>query len=201
MKTLISVLVTSVLLLGSPTAVAKCKYMGATVNTSTGEEILWTRWEGIETGGWNRAPTFSAAAVAEGDNRYLAISLKVQDTSPQRPTKSDLENRVDIAADQMLLVRLADDNVLQLLVAKAAVSDTDFKLANAVHDTESMRDYSRNYYMTSFTTIKYVLDADAIAKLASSKAVDFRVQTSRGDIDFNFKRGTNDVQKLMECFP
>lgn len=200
MKTLFAVLITSALLLGSPTAVAKCKYQHDFVNTTSGEKVLWSRWEGLKSG-WNDAPSFSGAAVAEGDNQYLAISLRVNDTSSQRPTKSDLENRVNIAADQMLLVRLADDNVLQLPVAKAAVSSTNFKLANAVHDTESMRDYSRNYYMTSYTTIKYVLDADAMAKLAASKAVDFRIQTSRGDIDFNFKRGTKDVQKLMECFP
>ena len=201
MKSLTTVIITFALLLGSTAAHAKCKYQADTVNVTTGEKVLWTRWEGLKTTSKNGGPTFRGAAAAEGDNRYLVLKFQVFGQSAHRPRKHELEYQVGVGSNDMLMIRLANGDTLQLPAAEGAYGDTDFSVPNAAHESPIFADHSRIYKLSTSTVANYILNADDIAKLVANKVTDVRIQIIGGDISFNFKRGTKDIRKLMECLP
>ena len=200
MKSPTMVIVTSAFLLCNAVAHAKCKYEVDTVNVTTGEKVMWSRWEGLQTTSKNGGPTLRGAAATEGDNRYLVLKFDVYARSEERPKKNDLRYRVGVVSNQLLLVHLANNEVLRLPVAETVFGDTNFTVPNAAHESPIFRDTSRTYKINTSTVAKYVLSADDIAKLATNKVTDVHIRSITGEISFDFKRGTNDVQKLMECF-
>lgn len=191
MRASIALLVLITALCGSSEAwAAKCKYQWETVNYRTGEKVQWTNW--IK----NRAiinmskPYGAVAGVSEGNRKFLGLQIiSPAPSMDTRPTKADLDAIIAIPAEAKLSIFLADGARYDLFAERAVTGDASF----AVRDP-------KGYTLTSEATVRFELDAAALAALNGQKATGLRLHTPSRDFDISFgKKPSDKIQKVLAC--
>ncbi|NIL94643.1 MAG: hypothetical protein GTO71_09420 [Woeseiaceae bacterium] len=182
----------SLLLVGATANAAKCKFETDTTNALTGEKVQWTKWEDFKL--FNTQVGY-LAAVAEGDNKYLAIQVVNYDSRPDRPTKEDLDTAVVIPAESKLLLLLTDESVVELRTDQEFVADSEIHAPGTWEN-----DMTKDFMMKTYTVVKYPLSPDAVAALAANGVKTLRQTTSEGDRDYEISEKRADtLQEALAC--
>ncbi len=182
-------LTVSSLLASTVADAAKCKFQTDTVNVSTGEKILWTKWAPFRSN-WMRAHGgVLSSAISEGDRKYLGLRLHLTKTLEFRPTKDDLDSALVIPAASMLSIALADRSILELYTEFKIIGDSYFTLLD-----------SGDYAITTNAVVKYSLNDYTIKALTAQRINLIRLQTADSDINFEFgKTGSNKLKDILSC--
>jgi hypothetical protein len=180
----------SLLLVCATANAAKCKFETDTTNVLTGEKVQWTKWEDFKL--FNTQFGF-LAAVAEGDQKYLAIQVVTFDYRPDRPTKQDLDTAVVIPAGSKLMLLMTDDSVVEVQTEEEVVGDSELHAPGTWEN-----DMTNDYMIKTFTVVKYPLSTDNLAALTANGVKTLRQNTSEGDRDYTMSEKRADT--LQEAF-
>ena len=197
MKPVAANLVIALLMLaGSPAYAAKCFFQVDTVDVVTGEPIRWTEWKPLRT--WaNQAKTYAQfAVVAEGDRRFLGVSVGIKPDLmiDERPSKDYLDNLIVAPEGSRLLMMLADESVLELTTSQDYSGEARFWHPQTVNNK------AKQYRVSAMIELKYELDAAALTSLRAQGVTDVRVSTASGDYDFSSgKKPSARIQEMLAC--
>lgn len=202
MKTTITILTLSLLLLWADTSIAAdCKYQWDTSNYRTGEKVLWTRWER------NKRITSPVsgllAAVQEGDRRYFALqTVTVERHSDVRPTKADIDSAMIIPDNAKLSILFADGSIYDLFSENEVIGDTSIVVNGSEPDDHFVMGRRSGYTYSSRAIVKFPLDAEDIATLSAQKATDMRLHGTARNYDITFGSKPSDkIQDVVACIP
>lgn len=212
MRNLILLLTTASILLIRPDAVAasECKFTINEVDPFTGELMVTTKWAALRSGmseivgqAFGDLSDISAAAVREGEQDYLALKLKLSDTTGSRPSDDDLRNAVFVPEGAGLWVVMGDQTTAQLFADQAVRGKTKAKKDGAILATEG------RYLVKSTVIIRYALDAAAREALTQQHATGLRLNLRNRKFEFGYERGhidfgiheksTGDISAVIGC--
>jgi hypothetical protein len=180
----------SLLLVCATANAAKCKFETDTTNALTGEKVQWTKWEDFKL--FNTQIGY-LAAVAEGDQKYLALQVVTFDYRPDRPTKQDLDMAMVIPAGSKLMLLMTDDSVVEVQTDEEVIGDSEIYAPGTFHN-----DMTNDFMVKTYTVVKYPLNADALAALTANGVKTLRQNTSEGDRDYTISEKRADT--LQEAF-
>ena len=192
MKDLILFLATASILLTSPVVAAapECKFTINEIDPFTNDLMITTEWEQLKSGlseavglAFGDLSDISAAAIREGEQDYLALKLKLSDTTATRPSDDDLQYAVSVPEGAGLWVVLGDQTTVQLFADKAVRGRTKAKKDGAIFATEG------RYLVKSTVIIRYVLDAAARDALTRQPAIGLRLNLRNRKFEFGYERG------------
>jgi hypothetical protein len=167
------------LLAGSAADAASCKYKVNHIDLFTKEKLVATEWYSMTSAmsaafkivTQNRA-SVSVAAIGEGDLRFIAVKLKMNDGSGKRPSNEDLYDALFVEEGSPLTITLADQSELVLHARKSV------RAASRVSTNTSP------WTVESNIVVHYPLDDDAISALLSKDASVVNVTAIGGRYDF-----------------
>jgi hypothetical protein len=180
------------MLLVSPVAgaVSECEYTINEVDPFTGELMVTTEWEPLKSGfsaavghALGALSDISAAAIREGEQDYLALKLKLSDTTAFRPSDDDLQYAVFVPEGAGLWVVLANQTMVQLFADQPVRGKTKAKKDNTLLAIEG------GYLVKSTVIIRYALDAAARESLSGQPAIAIRLNLRNQTFDFGYERG------------
>jgi hypothetical protein len=180
----------SLLLVCATANAAKCKFETDTTSALTGEKVQWTKWEDFKL--FNTQIGY-LAAVAEGDQKYLALQVVTFDYRPDRPTKQDLDTAMVIPAGSKLMLLMTDDSVVEVQTDEEVIGDSEIYAPGTFHN-----DMTNDFMVKTYTVVKYPLNADALAELTANGVMTLRQTTSEGDRDYTISEKRADT--LQEAF-
>lgn len=192
MKNLISFLATASFLLTSPVAAAtpECKFTINEIDPFTKELMVMTEWEQLKSGlseaiglAYGDLSDISAAAIREGEQDYLALKLKLSDTTGTRPSDDDLQYAVSVPEGAGLWVVMDDQTTVQLFADKAVRGKTKARKDGAILATEG------RYLVKSTVVIRYALDAATREALTKQPATGLRLNLRNRKFEFGYERG------------
>ena len=170
---------------------AECKYETDTINPMTNEKVQWTKWSHFKL--FNTANGY-LAGVVDGDRKYLAIQLVINEWRPDRPSKEDLDSVMIVPAGAKLLVLMADESVVELHTESEVIGDSEFFMPHS-WDNES-----DEYQVTTYTVVKYPLNEFALSALLAQGATDIRLEASEGERDYKFgDEPVDKIQTVLGC--
>ena len=180
----------SLLLVCATANAAKCKFETDTTSALTGEKVQWTTWEDFKL---INTQIGYLAAVAEGDQKYLALQVVTFDHRPERPTKQDLDTGMVIPAGSKLMLLLTDDSVVEVQTDEEVIGDSEIYAPGTFHN-----DMTSDFMVKTYTVVKYPLSADALAALTANGVKTLRQNTSEGFRDYTISENRADT--LHEAF-
>ena len=180
----------SLLLVCATANAAKCKFETDTTSALTGEKVQWTKWEDFKL---INTQVGYLAAVAEGDQKYLALQVVTFDYRPDRPTKQDLDTAMVIPAGSKLMLLMTDDSVVEVQTDEEVIGDSEIHAPGTFHN-----DMTSDFMVKTYTVVKYPLNADALAELTANGVMTLRQTTSEGDRDYTISEKRADT--LQEAF-
>jgi hypothetical protein len=192
MKNLILLLTTASILLAGPVTAnaSECKFVINEVDPFTGKLMVTTAWEPLKSGmseivgqAFGDLSDISAAAVREGEQDYLALKLKLSDTTGSRPSDDDLQYAVSVPEGAGLWVVMGDQTTVQLFTDKAVRGKTKAKKDGAILVSDG------RYLVKSTVIIRYALDAAAREALTQQSATGLRLNLRNRKFEFGYERG------------
>ncbi|MCH9027641.1 MAG: hypothetical protein IIA05_11075 [Proteobacteria bacterium] len=195
-KSFMAILATATLLGSGVARAAECRYEQNTTDKLSNEIVVITRWD--ELTHWlrqiAREITGHVSAASYGDQKYLRIQIEHARPSILAPSQGVLENSIAVPDGGELLVAMEDGTVITLYADRAVTGHTTFV---PPHTGEYDNDF---YWLTTFATIQYDLDASALEALMAQGAKAVRIFTSTGYHDIRIhKRNLGDIQKAIGC--
>ena len=205
MNRLITIVTIAMLLFsGSAADAASCKYKDNHIDLFTKEKLVATEWYSMTSAmsaafkivTQNRA-SLSVAAVGEGNLRFIAVKLKMNDGSSKRPSNEDLYDALFVEEGSPLTITLADQSELVLHARKSV------RAASRISTNTSP------WVVESNIVVHYALNDDAISALASQDASIVSVAAiggryefvdSNGQISFELNRkGRDRFTEAVSC--
>jgi len=193
---------TLALFLASESRAADCKYQWDTTNYRTGEKVMWSRWvmnkRVISNGIYGLL-----AGVSEGDKKYLALqTVSFDGYSDQRPSKADIDSAMVIPDNAKLSILMADGSIFDLFAERGVIGDTSVVVNGSEKDEDFDFGRPSGYTYKSHATLKFALDADAIATLNGQLATDMRLHATGKNYDITFGSKPSDkIQEVLACIP
>lgn len=191
-------------------AAADCKFAVNEIDPFTREQMVTTEWVSLKSGlsealghAVGTLRNVSAAAIREGERDYLALKLKLSDTTMYRPSDEELQYAVSVPEGAGLWVMTADQVKVQLFADKAVMGKTKAKKDDTLLAIEG------GYLVRSTVIIRYALDEAARESLVGQPAIAIRLNLrnknfnfgyERGRIDFGIhKKSVNDIGDVIDC--
>lgn len=180
------------MLLVSPVAraVSECGYTINEVDPFTGEFMVTTDWEPLKSGfseavghALGALSDISVAAIREGEQDYLALKLKLSDTTAFRPSDDDLQHAIFVPEGAGLWVVMANQTMVQLFADQAVRGKTKAKKDNTLLAMEG------GYLVKSTVIIRYALDTDTSEALTMQPAIGLRLNLRNRKFEFGYERG------------
>ena len=184
----VAIVLAAAMMFSVEAASAKCKFQTDVLNVFTNEQIRWTNWDSFRLS-ITMGNYVVVNGISEGERKYLGLRLQVTKQQPDRPTKHDLDNAFVVPEGAKLLLRMADDSIIELHTDEEVVGDSDFGMNN-----------NGVYTITSEPVVKYPLDTDSMSALTAQRVKQIRLSTTDRDIDFEFgKKGSKKMQEALLC--
>lgn len=189
---------------GSMANAADCKYKQNETDLFTKQKMVRTDWVDMTSwisGTFNKTignrHEISIAASSEGVQDFVAINIKLSDTTQYAPDEEDIYHALLVPKGALLFITLADESEIELYALKEVRGTTRVKY-----------DQGTFVVSTKFTN-HYRLSAEAAAALTSQDVIYIRVAANsrryefvsgRGTIDFKVnKKGTGAFRTAVSC--
>ena len=200
----LAVIAVSMLATGSTANAAGCKYKQNETDLFTKQKMVRTDWVDMTSwisGSFNQAignrHEISIAATGEGDQNFIAVNIKLSDTTRYAPDEADMYHALLVPRGAALLITLADESEIELYALKEVRGTTRVKY-----------DQGTFVVSTKFTN-QYRLSAEAAAALTAQDVIYIRVAANSpryefvsdsGTIDFKVnKKGTGAFRTAVSC--
>jgi len=122
--------------------------------------------------------------------------------SEKRPNKADIDSDMVIPDNAKLSILFADGSIFDLYAESGVVGDTSVVVNGAEPDDDFVVGKTSGYNYVSHATVKFRLDADAIATLSAQKATDMRLHGTDKNYDITFGSKPSDkIQDVVACIP
>ena len=207
MKTLIALTIAAVISAVACPASARaeeCKYMRDGIDPFSNEKRVTTKWSPLT--GWlsdvinqslNKNSEISVLAIVRGEQKLLAMQLKLSDTTKYEPTHSEIRYAFEIPNGARLQITMADRSVVDLYAEKSVLGDTHANYEDGI------------FVIKTTITAKYPLDTGAAATLSSQNAVSVQLAVSSRKYAFTENYGlfkTNiheksrgNIRQVLDC--
>jgi len=182
----------------------ECKYMRDGTDPFTQEKRMTTRWRPLT--GWlsdvinqsnNKNAEISVLAIVRGEQKLIAMQLKLSDTTEFEPTHSDIRDAMTIPQGARLHVSMADGSVVDLYAEKTVEGHT-------------RANYEEGIFVIKTTiTAIYPLDAAATAALSDKNASSVQLAVSSRKYAFTenwglFKtniheKARGNIRQVLDC--
>ncbi|MBI2722926.1 MAG: hypothetical protein HYX39_12195 [Bacteroidetes bacterium] len=172
MKKIILTLFTGSILLGNAFAQkADCKYQTDETDKFTKKKILWTKWDNFTK---FLGPSALVCGIAEGDKKY-----------------HDLNNSLVVPSGSKIMILLGDQSTVELKTGQETKGSSSYEAPGSGNNNTD------KYFVSTTTTIKYILDDSAIKTLITKNPTSVRVETANGNYDYEF--GKKDFEDAINC--
>ena len=183
----------------------ECEYKINEPDPFTNATHIETRW--IKLTGWfgdvvrqtiGRNSEISVAAILEGEHRYIAMQLKLSDTTMFKPTHADVRDGIAIEKGRRLQILTMDNTEVSLYADRSVTGNTRVNVDDDI------------YIVKATIDARYRLDATSAVTLSSSDAVFIRVAatyndqfelvSSDGFVDFSITaKARSEIRRVIGC--
>lgn len=206
MKMLVTLLVVAAFFPGISVG-QQCEYKVNRPDPFTNATHVETSWAKLT--GWfgdlvgqtiGRNSEISVSAVQEGDRQYLAMQLKLSDTTMFKPTHEDVRNGLAIEEGRRMQIVTSNGKVVSLYADQSVMGNTRVNIDEGI------------YIVKTTIDARYRLDKTSVAILSSRGATGVRIAANYNDqfdfvnsdgyVDFQFTEKTyGKIQHALGCLP
>ena len=204
MKMLVTILVVTTFFPGISVG-QECEYKVNVPDPFTNAAHIETKW--VKLTGWfgdvvrqtiGRNSEISVSAIQEGEHRYLAMQLKLSDTTIFKPTHADVRAGIAIEKGRRLQIVTMDSSEISLYADRSVMGNTRVNVDDGI------------YIVKTTIDARYRLDSTSAVTLASSDAVFIRVAatyndqfelvSSDGFVDFSItEKARSEIRRAIGC--
>jgi len=205
MKHLILVATAISMFLAVPTAdAAGCKYKQNETDLFTKQKMVKTEWVDMTSwisGSFNAAignrHEISIAATGEGNQNFIAVNVKLSDTTQYAPDEEDMYHALLVPRGAPLIITLADESEIELYALKEVRGTTRVKYDQGTFVVSTK--FTSQYRLSTETAAALIAqDVIYIRVAADSRRYDFL--SDQGTIDFKVnKKGNGAFRAAVSC--
>lgn len=182
----------------------ECKYIRDGFDPFSNEKRVTTKWSPLT--GWlsdvinqsnNKNSEIRVLAIVRGEQKLIAMQLKLSDTTKYEPTHSEIRDAILIPQGARLQISVADGSVVDLYAEKTVTGDTRANYEDGI------------FVIKTTITAIYPLDAVAAAALSQKNASSVRLTVSSRKYAFTENHGlfkTNitekargNIRQVLDC--
>ncbi len=184
--------------------VEECKYMRDGFDPFSNEKRMTTRWNPLT--GWlsdvinqsnDKNAEINVLAIVRGQQKLIAMQLKLSDTTKIEPTHSEIRDAISIPQGARLHVSMADGSFVDLYAEKTVEGYTRANYEDGI------------FVIKTTITAVYPLDAAATATLSNQNASSVQVAVSSRKYAFTenwglFKtniheKARGNIRQVLDC--